>query len=122
MMKKFPWHHVLAVLLSAFFVLGGTLNLFPSAAVLADYKRWGYPAWFHYVTGAMEWSVAVLLLLPATRLVGCVVGGAVMTAAAATLLFHRQFGNALAPFGVLGCLILMVWLSRLQNQAPSGRD
>ena len=74
-MKTLPWRNIFAWLLAAFFVLGGTLNIFASAEVVEDYRGWGYPGWFHYVTGLMEWTAAALMVLPFTRLAGCVLGG-----------------------------------------------
>jgi len=50
----------------------------------AEYRRWGYPDWFHFVTGALELATAALLVVTATRLLGAGLGGAVMLAAAGT--------------------------------------
>ena len=61
---------VLALILAAFFVVGGTANMLASEATRADYLRWGYPAWFHYVTAALELTAAVLIAFPRTRLAG----------------------------------------------------
>ena len=40
-MKSLPWRALITWLLAAFFLLGGTLNVFASPEILADYVRWG---------------------------------------------------------------------------------
>lgn len=114
-MKAFPWHHLLAGLLCAFFLLGGYMNIFASPEISADYSRWGYPSWFHYLTGALEWVTAVLIVSPRFRLAASVIGGGVMIAAAATVAFHGEFSHAIAPLVVLAFLSLNGWLARKQN-------
>lgn len=110
-MKKIPWRHIYAGLLAAFFVLGGFLNIFASPVVLDHYQRWGYPGWFHYVSGLLEWSSALLLALPLTRLAGSALAAIVMTAAAATVLLHGEYSHAVAPLVVLVLVCLNAWLT-----------
>lgn len=110
-MRRIPWRHIYASLLAAFFLLGGFLNIFASSTVLDDYQRWGYPGWFHYVTGLLEWISAVLIALPLTRLAGSALGAALMAAAAATVLANGEFGHAVAPLIVLVLVCLNGWLT-----------
>ena len=110
-MMKLPWHHIFAALLAAFFVLGGTMNIFISEEIAADYQRWGYPEWFHYLTGMLEWASAFLIALPATRLYGSVLGGAVLAAAAGTVVLNGEYSHAVAPLVVLGLVALNGWLA-----------
>ncbi|GHH03420.1 DoxX family protein [Pseudodonghicola xiamenensis] len=123
-MRKISWRHVYAGLLSAFFVLGGTLNIFASPAVLADYSRWGFPDWFHIVTGLLEWTSALLMLSPALRLVGCALAGAVMTSAALTVVLHGEYPHAIPPVIVLVLLCLNAWMTwrarRSKGFSPAG--
>jgi len=58
---------LLAWLLAAFFCFGAWSNVYPSEAIIGNYSRWGYPDWFHYVTAAMELTVAVLLIAARTN-------------------------------------------------------
>lgn len=97
-------------LLAAFFVLGGTLNIFASPEVLDDYSRWGFPDWFHYVTGVLEWTAAVLLFFRTTRLAGGVLAGGVMAAAAITVLLNGEYSHAIAPMVVLALIALNMGL------------
>jgi len=101
-----PW------LLAAFFLVGAIGNAFPSAAIEADYQRWGYPYWFHYVTAALELGVAILLVLPGTRLIAGLLGCLVMAAAAGTVLMHGEYTHAIAPLAVFAVSLLTVFLNR----------
>lgn len=111
MMKSLPWTNILAWLLAAFFVLGGTLNIFATEEVVQDYQHWGYPGRFHYVTGLMEWSAAVMLVRRSTRLAGSALAAAVMLAAAGTVLLNGEYAHAVAPLVVLALVGLNGWLT-----------
>ena len=119
-MKKLPWRDIYAWLLADFFVLGGGMNLLASPEILADYRRWGYPDWFHYVTGVMEWTAAVLIAIPATRLAGSVFAGTIMAAAAGTVALNGEFSHAIPPLTVLALLGVNVWLTWSKGAAPGG--
>jgi hypothetical protein len=84
-------------MLVAFFVFGGAGNIFASASILDDYQHWGYPSWFHYLTGMLELTTALLLLLSSTRQLGVGLGCALMVAAAGTVLLHGEYSHAVAP-------------------------
>jgi len=94
-------HSVIAWALALFFVAGGLGNLFPPARIVADYDRWGYPEWFHYVTASLELATASLIARRATRTIGLILGGCVMFSALATLLLHAEFVHAIMPVLVL---------------------
>ena len=51
----------LTLALSAFFVLGFVINTFAVKKVGPDYHRWGYPDWFHLLSGGLDLVVALLL-------------------------------------------------------------
>ena len=105
-MTTFSWRSLYAWLLAAFFVFGGTLNILASPEILADYQRWGYPSGFNYVTGACEWTTAVLVAMPRTRLIGSLLGAAVMTGAAGTVLLAGEYSHAIPPAIVLALTLL----------------
>ena len=89
---------VLAWALALFFLAGAIGNFTQRpASIKADYARWGYPGWFHWLTGALELVAAVLLLLPAWRLAGAALGGGVMLAAAVTVLWRPEPGRLPPP-------------------------
>lgn len=99
----------LSCALSAFFGLGFVINTFAVKMVGPEYQRWGYPDWFHFVTGALELVVAMLLPLAMTRLFGVALGSAIMIAAIVTVTYHHEFHRAAAPFVVLVLLAIVGW-------------
>jgi hypothetical protein len=95
--------------LAGFFSLGFVINTFAVKMVDPDYQRWGYPHWFHFVTGGFELLVALLLPATATRPLGLALGCAVMLAAAATVIHHGEYPRAAAPLIVLVLLGIVGW-------------
>ena len=100
---------ILAWALAAFFGVGSVVNVLAPGATAAEYRRWGYPDWFHFVTGGLELATAVLLALPTTRLLGAGLGAAIMLAAAATVIVHGEYARAAAPIVVLILLAVTAW-------------
>ncbi|WP_269510417.1 DoxX family protein [Burkholderia sp. IMCC1007] len=97
--------------LVAFFFVGGAVNGVAPKKVQDEYARWGYPGWFHYVTAASELLAALLLIVPATRVLGAILGIAVMTGAVATVLRHREYAHAVPPSIVLLLTAACGWLA-----------
>jgi hypothetical protein len=93
--------------LAAFFVVGFVINTFAVGLVGAEYRRWGYPDWFHFVSGGLELAVALLLPAMATRLFGVALGSAIMLAAVATVVWHREYLRAAPPLGVFVLLVIV---------------
>lgn len=108
--RRVKWASLLAWALAAFFIAGGIGNIFVSAEIAQDYRRWGYPDWFHYVTGALELCTAILLIVARLRLGGVLLGGLVMLAAAGTVLLHGEYAHAIAPIIVLLMTIGLGWI------------
>jgi sterol desaturase/sphingolipid hydroxylase (fatty acid hydroxylase superfamily) len=106
-MTTISWAQALAWGLAAFFVVGFVINTFAFGQVGPEYRRWGYPDWFHFVTGALELVAALLLPAMATRLIGVALGSAIMLAAIATVVWHREYRHAAAPLGVLILLVIL---------------
>lgn len=118
----FPWKALLAWLLAAFFLIGSIGNLLAPEQLLADYARWGYPRWFHYVTGSLELVAAILLASRSLRFPGAVLGAAIMLAASATVLFHGEHAHAMAPLVVLAFSAAIGWFDRPTKNRPSSRN
>jgi len=81
---------LLVWLLAALFIIAGSINLRGHGGVREDFVRFGYPAGFHLICGALEIAGAALVLWPAGRLYGFILLGTIMAAALATLLRHRE--------------------------------
>lgn len=101
---------ILTWVLVAFFIIGGVVNGIAPKKVQDEYARWGYPGWFNYVTAASELLTAVLLFFPTTRVLGAVLGVAVMAGAVATVLRHREYAHAVPPTIVLILTVACGWL------------
>jgi hypothetical protein len=110
-MSEYSWRSLLAWALAAFFVFGGAVNIAAPESVAADYRRWGYPDWFHLVTGGLEFTAAVFLALTATRLVGAALGSCIMMAAAITVAFHGEYTHAILPVFILLLAAIVGWPS-----------
>ncbi|MCP3716568.1 MULTISPECIES: DoxX family protein [unclassified Paraburkholderia] len=115
-MSKISWRQVLPFVLAAFFVVGSLSNIVAPRSIFEEYLKWGYPHWFHFVTGSLELMTAVLLARARTRLWGSALGCTVMLAALATVTVHGEFGHGVAPLVVatlsivVGCI---AWRKRL---------
>ncbi|NGM49227.1 DoxX family protein [Caulobacter sp. 602-2] len=103
------WVPILAWLLAGFFVFGAIGNLLAPPDIAASYRRWGYPDWFHVVTGVLELAAAGLLLLRRTRAAGAALAASVMGAAVLTVLLHRDLGHLPPPLVVLVLSGLVGW-------------
>ena len=94
-----------------YFMAGGSkfVGMQPTWAV--NFDLWGYPGWFLYLVGAVEFIGAVLLIIPSIALLGSVALGTIMFGAFWT---HIANGEYLGVF-VSGVLFaLLVFLGRLR--------
>src|SRR4051812_36642667 len=106
-MARADLSQVSALALAAFFVVGSLSNIFAPSSIYQEYLRWGYPRWFHFVTGSLDLTTAVLLARAQTRLWGSALGCTVMLAALATVTLHGEYGHAVAPLVVAALSILV---------------
>ena len=98
---------LLSWLLAVVFFGAGIVNAAGSAAIKDGFVRWGYPAWWCRVTGGLEMVTALLIAVPATRLVGVILGTLIVVVAVATVVRHRDLSH-LAPLGVFAALLILV--------------
>jgi DoxX-like protein len=118
-MSKIPWRQVLAWALAGFFVAGSLGNIFAPRSIIEEYVRWGYPHWFHFVTGSLELTTAVLLARAPTRLWGAALGCTVMCAALGTVIIHGEYAHAAQPLVVAGLAIVVGWITRRNRLSGS---
>jgi hypothetical protein len=103
--------HLLSIwLLVAGFFGAGLFNAISTAATRSDFARWGYPRWWGRLTGGLEMMSAVLIALPASRIVGLALGTGIIAGALLTVLRHRDFAH-LAPLGVFVAVIALAGVS-----------
>lgn len=98
---------LLATIVAVLFAIAGVVNLARPGAVKRDFARWGYPAWFQLLCGALELSSAALLLGRQTRVLGLMLAGTIMIGAIFTLLRNREPIRHLAPALVFCALIVV---------------
>ena len=109
--SQISWRRVLALALAAFFVVGSLSNIFAPPSIYEEYLRWGYPRWFHFVTGSLELTTAVLLAQARTRLWGSALGCDVMSAALATVTLHGEYGHGVPPLIAATLSIVVGWIA-----------
>lgn len=98
------FHTISTWLAIAAFVVAGANNSLGKEATKEDYVRWGYPAWWCYVTGLLEFVTAALIAVPTTRVAGLILGTAIILVAIATVVRRREFSH-LPPLGVFVALL-----------------
>ena len=101
---EIPIASAIAWLLAFAFTGAGIFNAMGGAAVQARFQRWGYPAWWNFITAALEMLGAALIVLPETRIWGLALGTMVLIAALATLIWRREYMH-LPPGVALAALI-----------------
>jgi len=131
-MSKISWRQVSvnqlsarqvpALALAAFFVAGSLGNIFAFGSIYEEYLRWGYPPWFHFVTGLLEFTTAVLLVQARTRLWGSALGCAVMLAALATVTLHGEYGHGVPPLIAATLSIVVGWIAWRKPPPPAWHD
>jgi DoxX-like family len=99
-------HAVSNWLLVAGFFGAGLFNAIGTSGTQGDFARWGYPRWWRILTGGLEVISAVLIALPVSRIVGLMLGAAIIAAAVFKVLRHRDFAH-LVPLGVFVALITL---------------
>ena len=121
-MSKISWRQVLPIILAAFFVVGSLSNIFTPGSIYEEYLRWGYPRWFHFVTGTLELTAAILLFRAPSRLLGSALGCTVMLAALATVIIHGEYGHAVPPFVAATLSLVVGWISWRKRVAVPAID
>jgi len=108
-MSAISWGQALALALAAFFVVGFVINTFAVKLVGPDYRRWGFPDWFHFLSGGLDLVVALLLPAAVTRPLGAALGCGIMLVAMATVIRHREYRRAAPPLTVFVLLTIVGW-------------
>jgi hypothetical protein len=110
-MPKISWRQALPLVLAIFFVVGSLINIIAPGAIYDEYLKWGYPPWFHFFTGTMELTAAILLFRKTTRLSGALLGGTVMFAALATVVIRGEYAHAVPPLVAVTLSLVVGWIS-----------
>ena len=99
---------ILQVAAAAMFLMAGFAKLTSAPDMIALFEAVGIGQWFRYVTGALEVSGAVLLLVPALAGVGALLLGSVMAGAIFSHLFVIG-GSVLMPLVLLTVVAIIAY-------------
>ena len=102
--RQFPIATALAWLLALAFTGAGLFNAMGGAVAQAQFLRWGYPAWWNFVTAALEALSAALIVVSRARIWGLALGAMVLIAAMATVTWRGEYEH-LPPAVALAALI-----------------
>ena len=101
------------IALAGMFLLAGSSKLVGAAAMVALFDAIGIGQWFRYVTGLIEVSSAVALLVPSLAVFGALALVATMVGAVATHLFIVG-GSPAMPAILLLAATAVTWARRHQ--------
>lgn len=88
------------------FLVGAVVNASGHPKVRNSFLELGFPGWWCWITAALESVVAMLLLLPATRMAATALGAVIMLAAIAAILRAKLPAKLLPPITYLAVLAL----------------
>jgi uncharacterized membrane protein len=110
---------ILSVLLAIVFLFAGGAKLIGAPAMVHEFAQIGIGQWFRYVTGLLEVSGAIGLLIPQFRLWAALQIATVMLGATAVNLMLLQLPALARLTAVLMALALLVaWLRRGRAVLP----
>ena len=107
------------IVLAAMFLFAGGSKLLGAPAMVDLFTAIGLGQWFRYVTGAIEVSAAVALLIPSAALFGAMLIIPTMLGAAATNLFLGQ--SPAVPLVLLLPATAVAWVRRDRLKAVFSR-
>lgn len=100
----------LRVVLAIFFTLAALPKLLAAEAWSVRFLAWGYPIWFMYLTGLLELSLAIGLLLTRTARIASIGLGVVMVGAGVTHGMASEWDRLPVNVGYIAALLLVWWL------------
>jgi membrane protein HdeD len=83
----------LPITLGVVMIGAGLVNFVGPRSVRDSFARWGYPAGFHRVTGGLEVTAGLLLLIRSTSHAGAIGSVMILLAALMTLIRHRDWAH-----------------------------
>lgn len=100
------------LILAILFGIKGISNLFPSAAVIADFERFRYPQWFRVVVALAELLGALLILRPRYTGAAVTLLATITTGGMVTLINAGDFRQSLVPMVILCIIAYVSWNHR----------
>lgn len=109
---------VTQIVLAAMFLFAGGSKLVGAPAMVNLFAAIGWGQWFRYLTGAIEISAAVALLIPSAALFGAILLVPTMFGAVIANLFLGQ--SPAVPLVLLLVAAAVAWSRRNQLRAATG--
>lgn len=109
MIFGFHWALLLTGLLSIFFLGDALVSAIGPKPMRESFVKWGFPGWWHLVNAAVCLAIGVLLLVPALRPFGFVLGALECLAIFATLIRNKEPGHLPPSVFLLGLLCVAYW-------------
>lgn len=111
---------VLAALLAIVFLFAGGVKLAGSPAMIKEFAQIGIGQWFRYLTGLLEITGAIGMLIPRFRFWAALQIAVVMIGATTANLTVLHLPSVARLTGILLIAALgLAWLSRPRNASPS---
>ncbi len=108
---------ILAVLLTVVFLFAGGVKLLGSRAMVQEFTQIGAGQWLRYVTGVLEVSGAIGVLIPKYRFWAALQLAVVMAGATAANIFVLHTGPlARLTAALLALSLVLAWLRRPQKE------
>jgi putative oxidoreductase len=108
---------ILAVLMAIIFTYAGGAKLVGMRGMVQEFEQIGFGQWLRYVTGLLEVSGAIGMLIPKVRFWAALQIAAVMVGATVTNLAVLHLPSLARLTAVLLVLVLsLAWLRRLGTQ------
>jgi putative oxidoreductase len=98
--QLFAW--LVSGLLCFVFLGAGGAKLAAQPMMIAQFQSFGYPVWFMYLIGAIEFTAAILVMIPRTSRAAAVALGCVMVGAISSLAIHNPHERIAGPVVLLG--------------------
>ena len=100
------------------FLLGAVINASGRKAVQEEFVRYGFPSWWCWITAALEFLTAFLLILRPTFAFGVALGACIMVAAILAVIRAGDFRRIPPPSVFLLLLIIAALVQLSSWQRP----
>ncbi|MCM2505798.1 DoxX family protein [Aureimonas altamirensis] len=105
---------VLGWIIAVFFIANGLVNLYGPESLRTAFFRWGFPRWFHITNGSIQILIGVMILMPATRIIGFGFGVLLSLAILIVLFRQGEMRHALPCLTLLASLLVAAWEQSLR--------
>jgi uncharacterized membrane protein YphA (DoxX/SURF4 family) len=105
---------ILNIIIAAIFLLSGGAKLSGLEFEIAAFELWGYPLWFMYMTGILEVSGAIGLLVKRVSALAAACLAALMIGAIATHIIHSEWAMLIAASVIMNLAVMRAWLGRYE--------